>query len=98
MRVPMMRAALLGLLLCGGAALAQPLPVLQFQPPKNFTGSLGKDPSAHVSLNGGAMINVYPFRRLDGQLAEQFRRTLLKELLVAGGREQRRVAAPDFGE
>src|SRR5262249_14950316 len=45
-----MRAVLLGLLLAGGTALAQPLPVLQFEPPKNFTGSLGKDPSAHVSF------------------------------------------------
>ena len=40
------------------AALAQPLPVLQFDPPQGFTGSLGKDPSAHVSMKGDATVNI----------------------------------------
>jgi len=87
---------LFGLLLAAGGALAQPLPVLQFDPPKGFTGSLGKDPSAHVSMNGDAMINIYPFRRLNGPFAEQFRRTLLKELLVPDAQEVRVVAPPEI--
>ena len=87
--------ALFGLLLGAGGALAQALPVLQFQPPKDFTGSLGKDPSAHVSKKGDAMINIYPFRRLNGPFAEQFRRTLLKELLVPDAQEARIVAPPE---
>src|SRR5688572_15879150 len=82
-----MRSALLGLLLASGAALAQPLPVLQFEPPQGFTGSLGRDPSAHVSMNGDAIINVYPFRRLDGGFEDQFRRTRLRELLQPDSQE-----------
>jgi hypothetical protein len=87
-----------GLLLTASAALAQPLPVLQFDPPKGFTGSLGKDPSAHVSMNGDATINVYPFRPLKGPFAEQFRRTLFKELLVPDAQEVRVVAPPEILE
>jgi hypothetical protein len=75
------------LLLGAGAALAQPLPVLNFEPPKSFTGSLGKDPSAHVSMNADAMINIYPFRRLTGPFEEQFRRTRLRELLTQDSQE-----------
>ena len=82
-----MRSALLGLLLASGAALAQPLPVLQFNPPQDFTGSLGKDPSAHVSMKGDATLNIYPFRRLDGSFEDQFRRTRLRELLVQDSQE-----------
>ena len=82
-----MRSALLGLLLASGAALAQPLPVLQFNPPQGFTGSLGKDPSAHVSMQGDATLNIYPFRRLNGSFEEQFRRTRLRELLVQDSQE-----------
>jgi len=87
-----------GLLLTASAALAQPLPVLHFDPPKDFTGSLGKDPSAHVSKGGDATINVYPFRALKGPFAEQFRRTLFKELLVPDAQEGRVVAAPEIME
>ena len=82
-----MKHALLGLLFASAAALAQPLPVLQFTPPQGFTGSLGKDPSAHVSMNGDATLNIYPFRRLNGPFEEQFRRTRLRELLVQDGQE-----------
>jgi hypothetical protein len=78
---------LYALTLTASAALAQPLPVLQFEPPKGFTGSLGKDPSAHVSMNGDAIINVYPFRRLDGKFEDQFRRTRLRELLQPDSQE-----------
>ena len=82
-----MRYAPLGLLLASSVALAQPLPVLQFTPPQGFTGSLGKDPSAHVSMNGDATLNIYPFRRLNGPFEEQFRRTRLRELLVQDSQE-----------
>jgi hypothetical protein len=82
-----MRYAPLGLLLASAVALAQPLPVLHFNPPQGFTGSLGKDPSAHVSMNGDATLNIYPFRRLNGPFEEQFRRTRLRELLVQDGQE-----------
>ena len=78
---------LAALLLTASAALAQPLPVLHFDPPKGFTGSIGKDPSAHVSFNGDAIINIYPFRRLSGKFEEQFRRTRLRELLVQDSQE-----------
>lgn len=81
-----MRSALL-LLLASTAALAQSLPNLQFNPPQGFTGSLGKDPSAHVSMKGDATVNIYPFRRLNGPFEEQFRRTRLRELLVQDGQE-----------
>ena len=83
-------------LLTASAALAQPLPVLQFEPPQGFTGSLGKDPSAHVSFNGDAMINVYPFRRLPGQFDEQFRRTRLSELLTPDSREAQLAGQPEI--
>ena len=82
-----MRSALLGLLLASAVAVAQPLPVLQFTAPQGFTGSLGKDPSAHVSMNGDATLNIYPFRRLNGPFEEQFRRTRLRELLVQDSQE-----------
>jgi hypothetical protein len=82
-----MRYAPLGLLLASAVALAQPLPVLHFNPPQGFTGSLGKDPSAHVSMNGDATLNIYPFRRLNGPFEEQFRRTRLRELLVQDSQE-----------
>lgn len=82
-----MKHLLFWLLLTASAALAQPLPVLYFDPPQGFTGSLGKDPSAHVSMQGDAMLNVYPFRRLSGPFEEQFRRTRLRELLKPDGQE-----------
>ena len=91
-----MRFLLLGLLLAAGGAIAQPLPVLQFEPPKSFTGSLGKDPSAHVSMNGDAAINVYPFRRLNGAFEEQFRRTRLRELLAPDGQEVQLAGPVEF--
>jgi hypothetical protein len=87
---------LLGLLLAAGGALGQPLPVLQYEPPKNFTGSLGKDPSAHVSMNADATINVYPFRRLAGAFEEQFRRTRLREVLVPDGQELQLAGPVEF--
>lgn len=89
-----MKHALFGLLLAAAGALAQPLPVLHFAPPQGFTGSLGADPAAHVSKNGDAILNVYPFRRLNGPFAEQFRRTLLRELLVQDSQEGRLAGPP----
>jgi hypothetical protein len=89
-------AALFALFLCGGAALAQPLPVLQYEPPKNFTGSLGKDPSAHVSFNADAMINVYPFRRVNGPFESQFRNTRLSEQLTPDSREGQLAGPVEF--
>jgi hypothetical protein len=47
-----LKHALFVLMAAAGGALAQPLPVLHFDAPKGFTGSLGRDPSAHVSMNG----------------------------------------------
>jgi hypothetical protein len=91
-----MKLALLTLAFVAGHALAQPLPALQFEAPKGFTGSLGRDPSAHVSMNGDAMVNVYPFRKLDGPFAEQFRRTLLRELLKPDAQEVRLAGAPEI--
>lgn len=92
-----MKHALFGLLLlAAGGALAQPLPVLQFDPPKGFTGSLGKDPSAHVSFNGDAIINIYPFRRLSGKFEEQFRRTRLRELLAQDSQEAQLAGQPEI--
>ena len=89
-----MRLALLALLFNAGAALSQPL--LHYEPPKNFTGSLGKDPSAHVSMNADATINVYPFRPLRGVFEEQFRRTRLRELLVPDGQETQLAGPVEF--
>jgi hypothetical protein len=86
--------ALFGLWFISGLALGQPLPMLHFDPPKGFTGSLGRDPSAHVSLNGDATVNVYPFRRLNGPFADQFRRTLLRELLVPDWQEAQLAGKP----
>jgi hypothetical protein len=83
-------------LLCTCAALAQPLPVLEFVPPQGFTGSLGKDPSTHVSRSGEAIVTVYPFRRLNGPFAEQFRRTLLREVLQHDSQEARLAGAPEI--
>ncbi|HWA38553.1 MAG TPA: hypothetical protein VG873_11860 [Burkholderiales bacterium] len=90
-----MKLALLTLAFAAGGVLAQPLPVLQFEAPKGFTGSLGRDPSAHVSMSGDAMVNVYPFRKLDGPFAEQFRRTLLRELLKPDAQEVRLAGMPE---
>src|SRR5262245_43416094 len=90
------RSALFGILLAAGGAVAQPLPLLQFEPPKGFTGSLGKDPSAHVSMNGDATINVYPFRRLEGGFEDRFRRTRLRELLVQDGQEMQLAGPPEI--
>ena len=93
----LLKKSLLGAgLLLATAADAQPLPSLQFDPPKGFTGSLGRDPSAHVSMSGDATVNVYPFRRLQGAFAEQFRRSLLRELLVPDGQEQRLAGPPEI--
>jgi len=90
------RVPAFALLLGTGAAAAQPLPLLEFAAPQGFTGSLGKDPSAHVSMSGDAIINVYPFRRLNGPFAEQFRRTLLRDLLKPDTQEARLVGAPEI--
>ena len=91
-----MKLAFLALAFSAGGVLAQPLPVLQFEAPKGFTGSLGRDPSAHVSMSGDATVNVYPFRRLEGPFAEQFRRTLLRERLVPDAQEARLAGAPEI--
>lgn len=91
-----MKLALLGLAFTAGAALAQAPPVLRFDPPQGFTGSLGRDPSAHVSMSGDATINVYPFRRLDGPFGDQFRRTLLRELLKPDAQEVRVAGTPEI--
>lgn len=91
-----MKLALLGLAFTAGAALAQAPPALRFDPPQGFTGSLGRDPSAHVSMSGDATINVYPFRRLDGPFGEQFRRTLLRELLKPDAQEVRVAGTPEI--
>ena len=90
------RVPVFALLLCTCAALAQPLPLLDFVPPQGFTGSLGKDPSTHVSKNGDAIVTVYPFRRLNGPFAEQFRRTLLREVLQHDSQEARLAGAPEI--
>ena len=92
----MVKHALFGLLLTASAALAQPLPVLHFDPPKGFTGSLGREPSAHVSMNGDAMLNVYPFRRLNGAFEEQFRRTRLREMLTPDSQEAQLAGPVEF--
>ena len=88
-----MKLALLGLAFTAGAALAQSPPVLHFDPPQGFTGSLGRDPSAHVSMSGDATVNIYPFRPLAEPFEPQFRRTLLRERLVPDSQEAK-LAGP----
>jgi hypothetical protein len=90
------KLALLGLVLSAGAALAQTPPVLHFDPPKGFTGSLGRDPSAHVSMSGDAVIQVYPFRQLGVPFEPQFRRTLLREQLVHDSQEAKVAGAVEI--
>lgn len=51
-------------------------------------------------MSGDALINVYPFRRLDGpegpQFDARFRRTLLRELLKPDAQEVRVAGAPEI--
>jgi hypothetical protein len=91
-----LKLALFMLLAVSGAALAQPLSVLHFDAPKGFTGSLGRDPSAHVSMSGDATINVYPFRRLNGPFADQFKRSLLREMVAQDSRETQLAGQPEI--
>jgi hypothetical protein len=78
------------------AAFGQALPELRFEAPQGFTGSLGRDPSAHVSMSGDAMVNIYPFRKLEKPFAAQFRRTLLRELLKPDAQEVRLAGPPEI--
>jgi hypothetical protein len=83
---------LFGLLLACGAASAQPR--LDYEPPKDFSSSLGRDPAVHVSRNGDAIVNVYPFKPLAGaEFEARFRRTRLRELLVYDSQEDK-LAGP----
>jgi hypothetical protein len=89
-----------GLLLCllPGTALAQPLPVLNFNPKiPGYEGGSG-DPSIWTAENTypGAVLYAYPFRPLSGDFAGQFRRTLLRELISKDLQEARLMQAPSI--
>jgi len=92
-----MRAAALltlGLALCG-AAQGQ-THVLRYSPPANaFKSSLG--PGESYSLNGtNAQVQVYPFRQFDGNVAQAFQRTLLREWISPMSQEENVAGAPSF--
>jgi len=89
-----MKLLLLALALFAGAALAQP--VLHIEAPKGFTGSLGRDPAAHVSGAGDAILNIYPFKPLGGAFQEKFRATLLRELVQEDRQERKLAGAPEI--
>jgi hypothetical protein len=89
-----MKHLLLGFLFTASAALAQPVPVLHFEPPKGFAGGPGKDAVPYVSKDGDATLDVYPFRRFAGPFPEQFNRTLLREFVAAEAQEARLAGAP----
>lgn len=86
-----MKLALPVLAFIAGTASAQPL--VQYEPPAGFTASLGRDPAAHVSKAGDAIINVYPFKPLAAPFGAEFRRTRLREMLAADSREEK-LAGP----
>lgn len=78
------------------ACAAQAQPVLQMQPPQGFTGSLGRDPAAHVSKEGDAIVTVYPFKALQVPFEEAFRATLLRERIQEDRQERKLAGAPEI--
>lgn len=87
-----MKLALPVLAFIAGTASAQPL--LRYEPPADFTASLGRDPAVHVSKGGDAIINVYPFKPLAAaQFESRFRATRLREMLAYDSQEEK-LAGP----
>jgi hypothetical protein len=78
------------------SAPAQPVPSLRHDRPTGFSGGGGDRRYSYVSDNVDAVLEVYPFRPVPPGIAGQFRRTLLRELLVDESREQKYGSMPRF--
>lgn len=93
MRLPKVLAFLALVAPC--AALAQ-THLLRYEPPGNvFRSSLG--PGESYSFNGAnAQVHVYPFRAFNGDIAQAFQRTLLRDWISAMDREENVAGAPRF--
>jgi len=83
-------------LLFAGAVHAQ-THVLQYTPPTNvFQSSLG--PGESYSFNGmNAQVQVYPFRPFNGDIAQAFQRTLLRDWISPMNQEENVAGPPSFG-
>ena len=93
------RSLALGILalLASASGLAQAQThVLSYTPPANtFRSSV--PPGENYSFNGfNAQVQVYPFRAFDGDIAQAFQRTLLRDWISAMYQEENVAGAPKF--
>lgn len=69
---------------------------LRYEPPANFSHSAITPPDDYSSNEFNAGFQVYPFRRVDGDAEQAFRRTMLREWIDPRYREENVAAPPEF--
>ena len=69
---------------------------LRYEPPPNFSHSAITPPDDYSSNEFNAGFQVYPFRRVDGDAEQAFRRTMLREWIDPRYREENVAAPPEF--
>lgn len=72
------------------------IPVLQYQPPPDFMRSGAYSPDDYVSNSFNGSFQVYQFEPFNGNVADAFQRTLLRDRIDILHREQNVVGAPQF--
>jgi len=87
----------LSLLAAGAGAEPPAVPVLRYEAPANFYHSAITPPDGYESPEVRASVQVYPFRRFSGDLASQFRQTLLRDWIHPMYREPSVAGQPKLG-
>jgi len=72
------------------------IPVLSYDPPKNFYRSAITPPEDYSSNEVNATLQVYPFRPFSGNIEQMFQRTLLREWIDRRFQEANVAGPPDF--
>jgi hypothetical protein len=78
-------------------SLTETVPVLHYDTPPNFMRSAVYPLDDYLSTQFDASIQVYPFERFTGNIAEMFQRTLLRDRIDAQHREENVASMPQFG-
>jgi hypothetical protein len=73
---------------------AQSLPGLHFNPPSAFSGTTSGNPAVYTSLDGEAVVYIYPFKRFGGNAEAEFRQSLFREHIPREFREAKRASPP----
>jgi hypothetical protein len=71
-------------------------PTLGYDKPSGFTGSSNDEVETWIAPGLDGVIHVYPFRAHQGDVHDEFRRTLFRERIGTPYREDRLLIAPTF--